>query len=371
MNNEENNTSESSPEVSPILEPTPTPTPAAESEVQSVPVAAPVSTSQPEPASPQPHINTPGVIILQWLSYAFWGWLILALIWLMAVILINAIMGVSVSAVVPYAIAATVVLLPIAFLTDFFYRKHEPLRKTGAAMIIMVIHAVIFAILGIGALIVAVFNGLNALIEASGNTDTQMVILYTSLGATALYALTFTRTLNPFKNKKPLTIYSILMVVISFALLALAVVGPLVQTIATKDDRRIENALPMVATSINEYIVSNEELPKDLNDVTYESTEAESLVEDGLVTFKPEANRQSLTNPDYTYHRYQLCVTYKAKSEDSANGYTSYGGRNDYSNYVSTYGHGKGEVCYKVEETVWKNDTSNSIDLDLNLEMGN
>jgi len=298
----------------------------------------------------KPQENTPGVIILEWLSYAFWGWLIVALIWLLSVILVNAIIGTSVSSIIPYAIAAGVVLLPIAFFTDFFYRKHEPIKKTGAAMIIMVIHAVLFALLAIVALIVAVFNGLNAVIETS-NIDGQLVILFTSIGATLLYAAAFIRVLNPFKSRKPLLAFSISMISVTVLLLVLAIVGPLVQTIATRDDRRIEQNIGNVSRNVQDYVETNGKVPTSLSQVKFEDEDAEALVEDGLVTYKAEASAPYAVNTDRTEHRFQLCVTYKEKDITNNRGYNSSYSEDDeeYSiGYLTVYGHPKGEVCYKM-----------------------
>lgn len=323
-------------------------TPAAPAQVEPT---EPVTPPPTPPVTPKPaHVNSPGVIVLQWLSYAFWGWLILALIWLMGVIFINAISGASVSSIVPYAIASGIVLLPIAFVTDLFYRKHEPLKKTGAAMIIMVIHAVLFALLGIVSLIVAVFNGLNAVLEASRSIDTQLIIIYTALGATILYAGAFIRTLNPFKNKAPLFAYSLTMLSVTILLFIFAITGPFLQTLSTRDDRRIEQNLSVVSDSINNYITENDTLPTDLGQVTIESEDAASIVKDGLVSYKPETSLPSPTNQKVTQHRYQLCATFKEASEYSQSYNNSYSS-NRYSSYVSAYNHGKGEVCYKVEET--------------------
>jgi len=298
----------------------------------------------------KPQENTPGVIILEWLSYAFWGWLIVALIWLLSVILVNAIVGASVSSIIPYAIAAGVVLLPIAFLTDFFYRKHEPIKKTGAAMIIMVVHAVLFALLAIVALIVAVFNGLNAIIETS-NVDEQLVILFTSIGAALLYAAAFIRVLNPFKSKKPLLAYGISMVAVTVVLLVLAIVGPLVFSINTKDDRRIEQNISDVNRSIHDYNELNGKLPNSLNELDFESSDAKALVEDGLVSYKVGESVQNANDPTRTENRYQLCVTYKEKDASSKSRYsTSYAqGDSEYNiGYLTVYEHPKGEVCYKL-----------------------
>jgi len=334
---ETNTTEEPVTTPSPVAAPTETPAPAA-------------TTTEAVPAKSE--ANTPGVVILQWLSYAFWGWLIVAIIWLLGVILTNALLEVSVGSVLPYAIAATVVLLPIAFLTDLYYRKHEPATKTGAAMVIMVIHAVLFALLAIAALIVTVFNSLNALIEDTNDIEGQLVVIYTAIGATLLYAATFIRTLNPFKSNKPVFFYSAAMVTATLIVIAFAIVGPLVQALATKDDRRIEQNLSSVSQGINEYIQTNEKLPANLNDVTYTSDAATLLVEDGLVRYKAEDSTASLFNKNRVEHRYQLCVTFKEEDRTRSSSY-NYGSVLDrYTSYPRVAGHDKGEVCYKLSETV-------------------
>lgn len=332
----------SSPTVEPVIVPAP------------APIVETVTTTETVVAKSE--VNTPGVIILQWLSYAFWGWLILALIWLMSVILINAILGDSVSDVVPYAIAAGVVLLPIAFFTDFYYRKHEPAKKTGAAMVIMVIHAVLFALLAIAALISTVLNSINALIESSSNVDSTLVVILASAGAALLYAAAFVRVLNHLKTKKLAFVYSISMVIVTLLLLVLAVVGPLVQTLATKNDRRLEQNLPSISSGINEYIQTNEKLPTKLSEVTFDDEEANLLIEDGLVTYKPESGVPGAFLQNRIEYRYQLCATFKEKDSSSYRGYDT--NSEDYSSYLSISGHGKGEVCYKLSETVTQTKTS-------------
>lgn len=321
-----------------------------------------------EPIITKVEANTPGVTILQWLSYAFWGWLILALIWLIGVILANAILGTSVPEMVPYAIAAGVVLLPIAFLTDFFYRKHEPAKKTGVAMVIMVIHAVLFALLTIVALIVTVFNSLNALIETSNSIDEQLVIIFTALTATLLYAATFIRVLNPFKTKKPVFIYSVAMAALTLVFIALAIAGPLVQVLVTKDDRRIEQNLSSVSQAINNYIQTNEKLPTNLDQVSFTNDGASFLVKNGLVNYMAEKSISNVNSLNSTEHRYQLCVTFKNKD---ASGYDSYAYDSDNTSYPSqayVSGHAKGKVCYKLAETTFGTTTSSDARKGVNVQ---
>ena len=313
------------------------------------------------------HPNTPGVIVLQWLSYAFWGWLIVALIWLTSIVLANVIIGNSsdnlTSGSIPYAIAAAIVLLPIAFFTDFFYRKHEPAKKAGIAMVILVIHSVIFALLTIISLILTVFFGLNALIETDGTASTQMITILTTAISTLLYAAVFMRVLNPFKFKKSQLIFGIAMTIVTVTLLVLAISGPLLQALSTKDDRRIEQAMPTINQSINSYIQTNERLPASLSDVTLDDDNASTLVKNNTITFKPEESSKSLFNNKKIEYRYQLCTTYSA--EDATNN-KNYGRTlSGYSSYVDTAGHPKGDVCYKSSETVYLSDDSSD---DFNVE---
>jgi len=332
------NTEEDNQTVEPVIVPAPVAAEVAE------PVVTPIEATALDPKEE----NTPGVIILQWLSYAFWGWLIVVLIWLLSIILVNLILKDPVSGAIPYAIAAAIVLLPIAFLTDFFYRKHEPLKKTGIAMVIMVIHAVLFALLAISALIVTVFNSLNILVDVSqGAASALTIILLSAAASTVLYTAAFLRTLNPFKSKKPVLIYGFAMAGVTILLIALAIAGPFVRAFSTVNDRRIEQNLSSVSQGINSYIEENKQLPSNLGDIEYTNDDAKSLIEDGLVTFKADKSVTNINAPLETEYRYQLCVTYKEESNSRYSQSTPRIG-STYSSYLSISGHPKGEVCYKL-----------------------
>lgn len=331
-------TTESTSADAPVVE-----TAAPKSEPVVEPIVAPAQTEQPKPTN-----SSAGVLVLQWLTYAFWGWLILALVWLIGVVLANALLDESVTEILPYSIAASLVLLPLAFVTDFFYRKHEPLKKAGGAVIIMVIHAVIFALFGIGALIVTVFTGLNLAIEA-GSVDGRLVALYTAGFATILYAATFLRTLNPFKSRKPLFIYSIFMLSATALLLIFAVVGPLAKSFATRNDRLIEQHLSDVEAEISDYIHDNNAVPQSLGDVDFDKSEGEQLVKNGLVEYKPE--KPVAVSSNTTEYRYQLCVEYT--SEKGSRYGSSYRSPSEYSSYASTSNHDAGKVCYKLQTTIY------------------
>lgn len=287
-----------------------------------------------------------GVIVLQWLTYAFWGWLIIGLIWMLALILTNFIYKGGSSGVVdmlPYAIAVILVLLPVAFVLDLFYRRREPVKKSGASAIIMVIHAVIFALFGIGVLIASIFVSLNAVIGGSFS-DGQIVAIFTLLGAALLYAMAFLRTLRPVKLAKFPMIYGVSMLVISLVVLIMGIVGPLASSIQTRDDRRIESHLSDVSSGINEYIRSNNSAPDSLSSVKL-SEEGRALVDDKLVRYKN--NDRQLYRGGSIAHSYQLCVTYTAEKGEQEEISTPASG--DTMLYRASTGHPKGEVCYDLE----------------------
>lgn len=209
----------------------------------SPPAAAPAPDSVAGPAAPgvppagapaHAHTNA-GTIILQWLTYAFWGWTVLILSFLTYNVLSDFISGDG-SSVNYYLIAALAVLLPISLICDYFYAKGEPVKKTGAAMVVMVIHAVIFALLGIGSLLGAAFS-LVALLTSHGSSggvgfydqstthQTATIYLIGALIVAVFYAITFARTINPASLKWIVRAYKLAMPALIIILIVLGVIG--------------------------------------------------------------------------------------------------------------------------------------------------
>ena len=309
--------------------------------------------------------NTPQVIITQWLSYAFWGWLMAALMWTAIIILLLIIKNETNSDMVPYAVASVFVLLPIAFITDWLYRRHEPAKKTGIAAVVMVIHAVIFALISIGTLIGAVFVGVGLVVTLSADTSSQVVALFSLLVAAVLYGLLFVRTLSPAKLAKLPFIYAISMLVVSVGFLVWGISGPAMETFNRKDDTRIESYLTWLRSDISNYVQDNHALPNSLSDIDA-SDEAKTLIEKDLVSYKkdgidkgnPNSNIDVKTydSPQTKRFKYQLCVEYKeaSKNERSYPRYTAMNGKSgEYKSYLDTVPHDKGEVCYRLYETVY------------------
>lgn len=327
-------------------------------------VAAAGGVVSPGPAVPAYGMQqkaSAGLIILQWLTYAFWGWTVLALSVLTTTVIASFIAEADTGGFMPYGIAAVLVLLPISFVVDSFYSKKEPQKKAGAEMLVMVVHAVLFALFAIGALIGAVI-ALVQLITSSADTSGIQVGLYSCLIITAYYALTFLRTLNPSQVSVIQRLYRFIMLASVGLIALLGIIGPVAQEVARRDDKLIESSLSDVSRTINSYAVKNKKLPTDLGALSLTGDE-KKLVEKGLIEYKPEGpvtfgtNRSStstyssrLNTSSRVEYRYQLCATYKKESKGYGKYSSSYDRFNsdEYSSYVSAYSHPAGEVCYKL-----------------------
>jgi hypothetical protein len=280
--------------------------------------------------------SSPGLIILQWLTYAFWGWTILALAWLISIIMTTAISNIDTSDTVPYAIASVLVLLPIAAITDLFYTRHEPTKKTGAAMVVMVIHTVLFALFGIATLIIGVLSIVQLFI-ATGNATATKVTMYTAFIIAVFYAITFLRTLNPTKNRTHIYGYIGLMSAAVGMFAILGFTGPLIQASLSKDDRLIEKHISSIPDSIRAYTAEHDKLPQSLSDIKPQSDEAKQLIDRNLVRYTPGKEAD----------QYTLCATYK-KSKSDPNISRPYPEPKGESAYLFVYDHPAGEVCYNL-----------------------
>lgn len=339
-------------------------------EPQAVP-PAPAPTPPAAPASP----NSPGVVVLQWLTYAFWGWTVLALSSLTAAVLTTFIAQSDTSAFSKYALAAILVLLPLSLACDIFYSKYEPVKKTGAATVVMVIHAVIFALFGIGSLIVAVFSVVQML-TGSGDSTPSQIALYTSLIIFVVYLAVFLRTLNLEQTPWIRKAFIAFMLVAVGTIGALGIFGPIAHERATRDDRLITSNLYEIQQAIEDYAKDNNKLPEKLSDVNAKGDAAE-LIERNLVKYTPNtlkastttspssrSSRTTITPRTKTEFYYTLCVNYKKPSSkyNSKKIYDpslAYPDDGEYSTYVYASNHPAGEVCYKLK-------TFDYSDIDLN-----
>ena len=319
---------------------TPEPTPinlSAES-----PLSAPVSV-QPDVA--KAHAPA-GRIILQWMTYALWGWSLLALAALTFLDYFSIInKNDDSTGALPYALSAAGVLVISAFVCDWFYRKQEPVQKRGFEMVIMIVHAVIFALISIGTLVAALISLLTMALSVDSTSNKTSLALVLSWATVAiLYGVTFLRTLNPSKlaiRRLPF-LYDIAMLVVAVIFMGLALAGPLVGSLASRNDRRIDAHLSTIQMAIGDYVRSNGSLPNSLDNLKL-TEDAKGLVSDKLVDYQKDTPKDSEL-------RYQLCVTYSTDTTNSTPPQYYPLDQTEYKSYLSTSGHSKGRTCYKLYE---------------------
>lgn len=342
--------------------------------VEQKPVAAaPVVEAKPKTG------NSPGVLVLQWVTYAFWMWFGVSMLWLAGVVTNFFVAGTKTTGIgeeIAYPLASVIVMLLCAAVADLFYAKHEPQHKTGGSMVIMLIHAVLFIMATVGSLVAAVFALITILINNDPLTeqDGTKVALAVSVVGVLLFGTLTLRVLMAGKHVHVRAAYWVFAGLMAAGFIAACVAGPVNEANATKNDRLIESALPDLARDINTYAGKNDKLPAKLSDVPATSAynpsnkqRVQAMIDKGLVTYKPNT-KPSQDDTDngikpLAYETgatkvfyYQLCTTYArekgnlgnyrdAETNDIALGGASYS--SSYS-YVDTSTHPKGDKCYNL-----------------------
>ena len=332
------------------------------------PVVEPHQAAQPTP----PAANTAEVsgvhktqadavtLVLQWLTYAFWGWFALAMLWLSAVVYAFLVSGSDTNdwtGIVSYPIASVLVLLVVAAVVDLFYRRREPAKKEGFATAVMVIHTVIFALCGIGALVAAVFAGINLVLsETPSASDGIRVALFTALTMVPIYALLTARTTLVAKWRRIPMLTTIILSVGAVVFMGIGVFGPVMKSVTTRQDRQVSSALNSIVYAVNAYDQENDKLPESLDSLsfdTYDSidtTAIKNLLAKGVITYKSDTKSATAPSTEDSYSTrtvryYQLCATFTSAQTSPYATYSSSG----YSESISAQYHKKGEQCYNVK----------------------
>lgn len=323
---------------------------------QSTVVVPTVEQPQSVPANPSGNSSSPILLVLQWLTYAFWGWFLLACAWNIALVVGMLVANdTEVSAIIPYSLASLFVLLPIAAITDFVYHRREPQQKSGGASAIMAIHAVLFALCTIGIFVFAIFTIIQLMTAVSASeNDSIMTALITSFIMTALYVVTFIRVVNPFKTRQIGRIYTIAMVVVGLVIGVSAVVGPLASSLSSRDDRAITESLSSIGSAVDRYVSKQKKLPTSLGELELIPA-AKSVVDKGLVTIEKLGSTPKDELDYFSSNRkqlsYQLCATYTTKKEGLRPDYYNYDDTSNTEDSLYVDAHEKGRVCYNQTAT--------------------
>lgn len=344
--------------ASPVVVPTYT----EDTDVKSIDHSPVVATSQS-----LARVTSPGLIVLQWLTYAFWGWAILALLFLVGIAASYSfqpnLLDTTTEQPVAYGIAAVLVLLPIAVICDVFYSRREETHKRGAAMVIMVVHTVVFALLGIASLIAIAFSVVS-LILGSGDTTGPITAIIVAALAVVLYVLTLVRTVRPFGFGSYRLLFRSLMLAVALAVATWGILGPVAQAARTKDDRSVSSAMQVIYDKINSYVAGKSTLPpsleaaldSDAGSGTVNRSTINDLVRRQLITYTRDtapAKSFSIGQPDGlgdTTLYYTLCATYRYDHTSAYDSGESMVGAEGYSDYYNPYARTHaGKNCYKLK----------------------
>lgn len=321
----------------------------------------------------------PITLVLQWLAYAFWGWFALALSWLVFVTFAyftdQSIIGDDLSTVVAYPIAAVVVLLLMSVVTDMFYMRREPAHKTGVATAIMVVHTVIFALFGVGLIVSSVFIVLQMMLNTSAD-KTLYAFLYTALVGIVVYVILVLRTTMVAKVKRLALITMASLSAIALLFVVLCIAGPVVQSLATKQDRQVESALSVVQSAVVSYTEKNNKLPTTVSMLNFDdglgaisNKDVQSLLKKGVIEYTPNmkapyqsddsSSQDTYMRSFSTSYYFELCATFthdknpNKSSRYPASDNSPYSGASNSSSYdyLDTYSHKAGRQCYTLRAT--------------------
>jgi hypothetical protein len=300
---------------------------------------------------PQTHQSgNTGLLILQWLTYAFWGWTIFFTSMLASNVLSHYMTQGNDDISSLYVVSGVLLLLPISVLCNWLYTKQEPVKKVGAASLILIIHAVLFALFSIGALTVVIFSLLQLLIN-SGDTSSIQITLYSGIIVASLYSILFLRTINPEYPRFGQKYFLATMVTFIGTALIFGFVGPVNSALVTRDDRLIDNNLYQIQSEIDSYVMQNKQLPDSLEKLKL-SGDTKIIVDRELLTYMPN-EKSPIVKEDITTYYYQLCATY-VKANIVVDSYSSPSIYNEstkdedgYSPYQD-FDHPAGEYCYKL-----------------------
>lgn len=343
----------------------------------------------------KPSYGSGGVMVLQWLTYAFWFWCAVSVSWLASVVteyFIRVGHGNSGydnwSSALAYPLASVVIMFVIALVTDLLYTKHEPAKKTGGANVTMLLHVVPFVLIGIAAIVAVVFALINMMLNSNPlvSADGPLQIMLVAIVVAVLVGLAAVRAFFGHEKKVRIIVW-ICFGVMALGFMAAGIAGPAANAMRTKDDRLVEQALPNLVNDIRDYTSQNDKLPASLSDVSHgaysDGGMVQAALDKKLITYKPNTIKasDSRSYPDddsstsgvslYDFYNnsskerfyYQLCATYtnEKKSrynyqyDSSSEGVTYTNGTSAgvVSDYRSAYmasvvSHPAGTVCYNL-----------------------
>lgn len=271
--------------------------------------------------------NEPRVATTQWMTYVFWAG---------AAIAGSVLVGISTSLVVDgygqgmssalYAVIALAIILPIAVISDRVYSKDERSQKVGIGLVLMVLHAVIFAIVAVGALATAIYSLTQHLLFPTG-TNELLTVTATAGWLALTFALIVVRTVKVSFARMA----KILLLVLTVSTFFWGVLGPVTQSVMRRDDDQSERAFQNLYSMVTIQAGETGKLPADIDAAIDVQTSKYMLNETavlkksadaGLISYIPNTKEPTTVKEDgsvITTHYFQMCVTYKYDNKNRDN----------------------------------------------------
>ncbi len=264
-----------------------------------------------------------------------------------------------------YTLATLIVLLPLAYVADRFYRKVEPEQKHGFPAVVMVLNAVIIFLVALAGLITAVIALLTMLVSPGDNSGKLITFMSAAVVAT-LGILLFLRIMRPAKLVAFPKLFPKIVLAIAGLTVVVSLIGPFGSEVSRRNDKLIESGLPNVNQAIQTYASNNKKLPDNLSSLSLYDKDARTLVNQNKVDYRII----SQVAPPYSFNNtsgigatilgsgsnlngdrtgeYELCVTYKKERKATYDtGYVNS------KTSINTDSHKAGRQCYDQTVTVY------------------
>jgi len=323
------------------------------------------ASSRSKKAAQKQTFSSPVLAIFQWLSYAFWGWVGVATAALVGVSASYALNGYSGDyESVAYVVAAVLVLLPIALITDVLFAKQEKNEKTTAAMIIMVIHAVLFALIAVGALATVVFSLVSMVIGDSTGINGALVTLITAGTVFVFFGALTLRIMRPAVGSPLRLIVRSALTVAVVAAMIWGIAGPVTQTVLRRDDDQTVRALQNLQFLISSAVTQNGELPITSEQIfanpVYLSNEEIDAIQaaqaDKRLTYSPNirpAETATQDGEEITTFFYEICATFEYEDENRNERLGGYAMTDEagFSETIPAASSDAGEQCFQLKQS--------------------
>jgi len=308
----------------------------------------------------KPSLESAGIITLEWLTYVFWGLASLALNILVSLVVSYYVVeqGITASEPVAYAVAASLILLPIAFVTDVIFSKREDALKSSASSIARIVFSILYALVALGGLVSLVFIGINTLLNGFMG-DEVWVAVATSFTIFLAYLLLLARVAKPHLLGSMRYIYRLLVTSVIIIVCILAINGPVANAFKTRQDRSIRSSMELIVNSIRDNVNSGKSLPSNINEAVssvpqymYSKSQSENTIDfasRGLITYEPNS-RQVTTSGNATTYYYQICGVFEYETVSGTGSTTPVQttSTSGYSSYLDFGSIKKGKNCYGI-----------------------